>query len=91
MQKILALISTAILIAFGMMFSAVALVFILTIGLTGFAYLWWKTRAVRKLMREQNQAANDSEPFKDNDFKGEIIEGEIIRKVVAIDTKERPH
>jgi ABC-type transport system involved in Fe-S cluster assembly fused permease/ATPase subunit len=93
MQKLIALISTIVLIVFGMMFSAVLLAFILVAGVVVFTWLWWKTRAVRKLMREQrgamNEAANDAAGFTDENFKGEIIEGEVIRKVVSIEEIKR--
>jgi len=56
-------------------------------GVIAFGYLWWKTRAMRKQMREQQNArggaANDV--FGDDDFKGEIIEGEVIHKVVCLE------
>jgi hypothetical protein len=87
MQKLIALISTAVLIALGMMFSAVLLVFIAVAGVIVFTWLWWKTRAVRKLMREQRgtmHAANDDAVFTDENFKGEIIEGEVISKVESL-------
>lgn len=82
MRRLLAFVSTAALIVLGMMFSAVLLVFIAGGGLIAFVYLWWKTRAVRRQMREYavDNAASDAP-----EFKGEIIEGEVVRKVVAID------
>ena len=45
---------------------AIALVVVLTFG----GYLWWKTRELRRQMRERMQA--QSEPA------GEVIEGEVI-------------
>lgn len=91
MQKLIALISTIVLIVFGMMFSAVLLAFIAVAGVIVFTWLWWKTRAVRKLMREQrgaiNEAANDAAGYTNENFKGEIIEGEVIRKVVSLDSR----
>lgn len=87
------MIVTALLIVFGLMFSAVLLVFIVTAGLIAFGYLWYKTRALRKQMREHRQAmgsaANDADAFKGEVYEGEIIEGEVIRKVVTIDEVER--
>lgn len=93
MSKAVALIVTALLIVFGLMFSVLFLTVIATAGVIAFGYLWYKTRALRRLMRENtramNGAANDADAFKDEVFKGEIIEGEVIRKVVSIDAIER--
>lgn len=86
MSKLVALVVTAALIVFGFMFSVLLIAFIVTAGAAGFAYLWYKTRALRRLMREQavDSSANDADAFK-----GEIIEGEVIHKVVTIDTIKR--
>lgn len=93
MSKAVALIVTALLIVFGLMFSVLLLTVIATVGVIAFGYLWYKTRALRRLMRENtlamSGAANDADAFRDEVFKGEIIEGEVIRKVVSIDEIER--
>lgn len=89
MSKLLALIATAALIVFGLMFSAVLLLVIVTAGGIAFAYLWWKTRTLRRLMREQAMGGvvNPAEAFKGEVYEGEIIEGEV--KVVSIDEIRR--
>ncbi len=71
----------------GVMFSAVLLIFIVAAGLIVFAYLWWKTRALRKQMREQTEFAmkNKADIDSGNIFAGSIIEGEITRKIVTKD------
>lgn len=94
-SKLVALIATATLLVVGLMFSAVLLVFILSAGLIIFGWVWWKTRALRRQMREHSQfrghAANDAEAFRTEEFTGDIIEGEVIRKVVSIEEiKRRP-
>ena len=91
----MALIATATLLVVGLMFSAVLLVFILSAGLIIFGWIWWKTRALRRQLREHTQfrasAANDAEAFRPEEFTGDIIEGEVIRKVVLIEEiKRRP-
>lgn len=91
----MALIATATLLVVGLMFSAVLLVFILSAGLIIFGWIWWKTRALRRQLREHTQfrasAANDAEAFRPEEFTGDIIEGEVIRKVVSIEEiKRRP-
>jgi len=58
---------------------------ILIIAVFGGAYLWWKTRALRKLMKEQMRgfpphgATMRNDAFVGEVFKGEVIEGEVIR------------
>ena len=52
LRKAVALISTVVLAALALMFSAVLLTVILIIVVFGGAYLWWKTRELRKLMRK---------------------------------------
>ena len=52
--------------AISLVFLAITLVVVLTFG----GYVWWKTRDLRKQMRERMQA--HSQP------RGQIIEGEVI-------------
>jgi cobalamin biosynthesis protein CobD/CbiB len=82
--KILALVATVVLAVVALMFSAVLLAVILVVGVIGFAYLWWKTRAVRKQFREmqefaRNAQAQQAEVSRGEVYKGEIIEGEAVR------------
>lgn len=80
--RVVALFATCALIVLGLMFSVLLFAFIVVAGLLAFGYLWWKTRALRRQMRNHRQtmAANDVDAFKGEVFKGEIIEGEVIRK-----------
>lgn len=94
-SKLIALIATATLLIVGWMFFAVLLVFLLSAGLIIFGWIWWKTRALRRQLRVHKQfrasAANDAEAFHADEFTGDIIEGEVIRKVVSIEEiKRRP-
>lgn len=95
MRRVVGGIATAALIVLGVMFSALLLAIIVTAGLVAFGYLWWKTRALRRQMREQfrEQATggvmSEAEVFRGEVFKGEVIEGEVIRRVVSIDEIER--
>lgn len=72
---------TAALAGLALMFSAVLLALLLVIGVTAWAYLWWKTRALRKQMRNfpppGAQAENGA--FKDEAHSGVVIEGEAVR------------
>jgi O-antigen/teichoic acid export membrane protein len=60
-------------IAISIVVFAVVLVVVLLFGL----YLWWKTRNVRKQVREQMKAR---EPMHAPRAEGSVIEGEVIRK-----------
>lgn len=85
-----AVIAMVALTGVALMFSAILLAVILIVVVFGGAYLWWKTRALRKLMKEQmrdfpphgatmRSDAFAGEVFKGEVFKGEVIEGEVIR------------
>jgi hypothetical protein len=69
LQKLFAFVVGTILLVLGLMFSAVVLVALVAVGLAVWAYLWWKTRELRRAMRE---ATVDRRPG------GDIIEGEAI-------------
>lgn len=78
------------LLVAGLMFSAVLLVFIVFAGLIIFSYFWWKTRALRRQMREQMSSQTmDGTAHEVDASKGEIIEGEVIRRVVTIEEIKR--
>lgn len=61
-------------IAISIVVFAVALIVILGVGL----YLWWKTRTLRKQMREQMREQPMPPPPRAND--DDVIEGEVISK-----------
>ena len=52
LQKVLALIVTVVLAILGLMFSVVLFSAILVAVVIFGTYLWWKTRAIRKQMRQ---------------------------------------
>lgn len=63
--KAVALIVGAILLMLGFLFSLVLLAIIAVAGLAAFGYFWWKTRELRKVMREQPPG-------------GRVIDGEVV-------------
>lgn len=93
LQKAVAIIVTAALVTLGLMFSAVLLSVILVVVAVGWVWLWWKTRDVRKQMKQVHEqmrefqqrsaeAQNDaygSQVFREERYSGEIIEGEVVR------------
>lgn len=52
-RNLFALLTAAVLLTLGFMFSLVILVVVAVIGLVLWAYVWWKTRELRRQMREQ--------------------------------------
>lgn len=99
LQKALAIIITAALAVLGFMFSAVLLAIVMVALVVGGAYMWWKTREVRRQMRQMQEQMRDfqarsssaqSEAFESEAFHGEVFEGEIIEgEAVRVDTEER--
>ncbi len=69
--KALALVTGAILLALGFMFSIVVVAVVAVVGLAVGAWFFWKTRHLRKAMRE---AGPMRRPAPD----GEVIEGEAV-------------
>ena len=72
--KLLAFVLSAALLVLGFMFSLAALAVIAVAGLTLGGWLWWKTRALRRHLREKADARQGAPRSG-----GQIIEGEVIR------------
>ncbi|TRZ89291.1 MAG: hypothetical protein D4R84_18050 [Rhodocyclaceae bacterium] len=71
LEQVLALVAGAILLVLGFMFSVVLLAVFVVVGLTLGAWFFWKTRNLRKAMRE---AGAMRRPPPD----GDVIEGEAV-------------
>jgi Flp pilus assembly protein TadB len=78
LRKLVALLVTVAMVGLVLMFSAVLFAIIIVLGALAWAYLWWKTRELRKQMRD----------FPPRDVKweekasdGKVFEGEAIRVV----------
>ena len=74
LQKVLTFVVGGVLLVLGLMFSAVVVVAGIVIGLIVWGYLWWKTRELRRAMREAQSAAYSTTPTPG----GDIIEGEAV-------------
>ncbi|NMG66393.1 hypothetical protein GPA19_15725 [Azoarcus indigens] len=87
LQKIVAVLSTLALFAVSLMFSVVFFAIVLTLGAVAWGYLWWKTRAVRRQMRERAAAGAGAGGTQRGRGPaggaggGMVIEGEVIREV----------
>ena len=73
--KVLTFVSAAVLLVVALMFSLLVFAILVTGGLLVWGYLWWKTRELRRQMREQPLG-------------GRVIEGETIRGVESHDKIE---
>lgn len=73
--RIIAFILTATLIVLALMFSLVALAVATVGGLIFAGWFWWKTRALRKAMRDAAPAPGQAAGT------GEFIDGECVREV----------
>ena len=83
--QVLTVIAGVIALGAALMFSLVFFAVVAVAGLILWLYLWWKTRALRRLMREQaarqmNGQSSDTQAA-GPDSGGEIIEGEAVRVV----------
>ncbi|MCL2524998.1 MAG: hypothetical protein FWF20_11215 [Betaproteobacteria bacterium] len=73
--KLLTLVFSLALLALGLMFSLVALAVVVIGGALFAGWFWWKTRALRKAMRDTAPAAATSDGHAIR-----IIEGECLRE-----------
>ncbi len=79
MVKVAAVTAGAIFLVSALLLSIVFVLGALAVLLVVGGYFWWKTREVRKQMREQMRT-----PFRQGDF----IEGVVVRDVVSEDRPE---
>jgi hypothetical protein len=63
--KLLTLLASVALLIVGLMFSVLFLAVIAAVGLVVWGYFWWKTRELRKVMRERPPG-------------GHVVEGEAV-------------
>jgi O-antigen ligase len=87
-QKIVGGVAALGVFALALTFSVALFAVVITVGVVVWGYLWWKTRAVRKAMREHmaaemeaRRAAGAAHSGGAAATRGLIIEGEVIREV----------
>ena len=78
LRKLVTLTVTVAMLGLVLMFSAVLLVIITIVGALAWIYLWWKTRELRKQMRDFVPREEEREN-KESDVG--VVEGEVIRVV----------
>lgn len=85
MQKVVGVVVTVVVIGLALMFSVLLFAVVVSVGVVAWAYLWWRTRELRKQMREQR----GRHPSAGGRSGGVVIEGEVIREVESEDRRER--
>ena len=76
LRKLATLVVTVAMVGLALMFSAVLFAIIIVAGTLAWAYLWWKTRELRKQMRDfPPREVMREEKMSD----GNVFEGEVIR------------
>ena len=87
LRNLVAVVATAAAFGLALMFSVVVVAVILVAGTIAWGYLWWKTRELRKQMRNYPPPGmvREGELAENNVIRGEVIEGEVIR---VVDTRE---
>ncbi|MBI5786183.1 MAG: hypothetical protein HZA64_12065 [Rhodocyclales bacterium] len=86
LQKAASAVIGLALLALGLMFSVVLIAVLVVAGLAAWGYLWWKTREVRRILRErQAPAANDRV------FEGEATVVETEEQVTRIEASGPAH
>lgn len=82
LRKLATAIATVAVLGLALMFSAMLIAVILLAGTIAWGYFWWKTRELRKQMRNyppQGFVMDEAEVEVERDvIRGEIIEGEVI-------------
>lgn len=74
LSKVAKIAASVVLIGLALMFSALLLMVIVTVGAMAWGYLWWRTRDLRRQMHKYSPSEVVVE--------GEVIEGEVIRREV---------
>jgi len=84
LRKLAALIVTLVLLGLALVFSVLVLAVVLTAGAIALGYFWWRTRELRKQMRDHPPGGVVIEG---EVIQSEIIEGEVIREDESRDGK----
>jgi len=79
LRKLAAFVLTIAMFALVLMFSVMLFVVVFTAGAIAMSYLWWRTRELRKQMRNHPPGGVVIE--------GEVIEGEVVHEADSRDGK----
>ncbi len=77
-SRVLTMLAGAALLVVGLMFSLLAVGIVLVTGLLLFLYVKWRTRHLRKHLREQQAAHAQHAGAGDPNVSGLVIDGEVL-------------
>ena len=79
-SKVAKIVVSVALIGLALMFSALLLIIIVTVGVIAWGYLWWRTCDLRRQMRKHppSDIVIEGEVIEGKVIEGEVIEGEVI-------------
>ncbi len=84
--KVIAGVIGAVVLIAALMFSLVFFAVVAVLGVCAWGYFWWKTRELRRRIKDQMQNPPFEQPTVEPEGEGEIIEGEAVR---VVDEKNR--
>jgi hypothetical protein len=99
LRKVAAFVLTMAMFALVLMFSVLLFAVVFTGGAIAMGYMWWRTRELRKQMREHPTGGVviegeviegeviEGEVIEGEVIEGEVIEGEVVREVDSRDRK----
>lgn len=87
LRNLAAVAATVVVFGLTLMFSVVVFSVVIVVGMLGWLYLWWKTRELRKQMRNYPPPGmvREREMDENDVIRGEVIEGEAIH---VVDTQQ---
>ena len=90
LRKLFAITLTLVIVVLAVMFSMEVFAIILLLGVLGWGYLMWKTRHLRKMMREVNARHAEAmrrDATQETAVSGEVIEGEVVQVHTSRDAR----
>lgn len=89
LQKIATIAAAMIVFGLALTFSVVFFAVVIAAGGLIWGYVWWKTRVLRKAMREARAQAGGSAPHDRAPADGIVIEGEVLREIREVRREDR--
>ena len=81
LQKIAAIATAVVIFGLALTFSVVFFAVVVAVGAVILGYVWWKTRDLRKVMREAQAQARGPATRGPTPSDGIVIEGEVVREI----------
>ncbi|MCC4117273.1 CPBP family intramembrane metalloprotease [Aromatoleum toluclasticum] len=81
LQKVAAIAAAVLVFGLALTFSILFFAVVVAVGGLIWGYVWWKTRALRKVMQEARAQAGGSAPRGPAAGGSMVIEGEVLREI----------